>query len=58
MKQREQVEQGASSKAPLKVRKPYVRPAARHEQVFETRALHCGKSQPISYACSHGRKDS
>ncbi len=32
------------SKNPAPPKKPYVKPEFRHEQVFETRALQCGKT--------------
>jgi hypothetical protein len=45
MKQREEIDRHVSSKeAPPPVRKPYHKPTARHEQVFETQALSCGKN--------------
>jgi hypothetical protein len=45
MKQREDTQQYVGSKeAPPPVRKPYHKPTARHEQVFETQALKCGKN--------------
>jgi hypothetical protein len=33
-------------------RKPYVKPAFRHEEVFETMALACGKVQPKGVCAS------
>ncbi len=41
-----------------KKRKPYVKPAVRHERVFETRALTCGKVQSTQSTCKHNRKTS
>jgi hypothetical protein len=32
-------------------KKAYQEPAFRHEQVFETMALSCGKIQPTSFGC-------
>jgi len=40
------------------VRKPYRKPAVRHEQVFETRALTCGKVQTTQGSCHFERKHS
>jgi hypothetical protein len=39
-------------------RKPYVKPAFRHEQVFETMALTCGKIQTTQAQCRFNRKTS
>ena len=44
--------------APKMVRKPYQKPAVRHEQVFETSALTCGKVNPTQGACHFARKTS
>lgn len=41
-----------------KKRKPYQKPAVRHERVFETRALTCGKVQTTQSTCKHNRKTS
>jgi len=38
------------------VRKPYRKPAVRHERVFETRALTCGKTQATESQCHFERK--
>ncbi|RZI85388.1 MAG: hypothetical protein EOP38_05225 [Rubrivivax sp.] len=32
-------------------RRPYIKPAFQHESVFETMALACGKTGPISESC-------
>lgn len=37
-------------------RKPYEKPAFRFERVFETSALTCGKTDPLSDMCKHNRK--
>jgi hypothetical protein len=37
-------------------RKPYQKPAVRHEQVFETSALTCGKVQTTQAQCHTNRK--
>jgi hypothetical protein len=39
-------------------RKPYEKPAFRHERVFETRALSCGKVQTTQSGCHSNRKNS
>ena len=39
-------------------KKPYQKPAFRHERVFETRALTCGKVQPTQGTCTHNRSAS
>jgi len=39
-------------------KKPYTKPAFRHERVFETQALSCGKVHPIQSACHSSRKSS
>ena len=40
------------------VRKPYEKPAVRHEKVFETMALSCGKVQGTGGSCHMNRKNS
>ena len=39
-------------------KKTYIKPAFRHEQVFETMALACGKISPTQGACRSNRKNS
>jgi len=39
-------------------KKPYLKPAFRHEQVFETMALACGKLNPTQSQCRTNRKNS
>ncbi|MFZ0952581.1 MAG: hypothetical protein WAN17_09965 [Candidatus Sulfotelmatobacter sp.] len=39
-------------------KKAYQEPAFRHERVFETMALSCGKVQPTQFLCGHIRKTS
>ena len=39
-------------------KKPYLKPAFRHEQVFETMALACGKINPTQSQCRNNRKNS
>jgi hypothetical protein len=47
---------GASST--VGTRKPYVKPAFRHEKVFETMALACGKISATQSSCRTNRKNS
>jgi hypothetical protein len=39
-------------------KKPYVKPMVRHERVFETMALSCGKVQSTQSGCHFNRKTS
>jgi hypothetical protein len=39
-------------------KKPYLKPAFRHEQVFETMALACGKVNTTQRQCRVSRKNS
>jgi hypothetical protein len=39
-------------------KKPYQKPAFRHERVFETMALSCGKIASTQGSCHHNRKAS
>lgn len=39
-------------------KKPYLKPAFRHEQVFETMALACGKKNATQSQCRTSRKNS
>jgi len=48
--------QAAESKSSVK--KPYQKPEVRHERVFETMALACGKIGDTTHACSLNRKAS
>jgi hypothetical protein len=59
MRQREDTDERASPlQAQQAVRKPYRKPEVRHEQVFETRALSCGKIQVTQYGCHQNRRNS
>jgi hypothetical protein len=59
MRQREDTDRRASPlEAQQGVRKPYRKPAVRHEQVFETRALSCGKVQVTQGSCRLNRRHS
>ena len=50
--------QPTAEKAKPEVKKPYVKPEVRHEKVFETMALSCGKVQHTQYSCHQQRKSS
>jgi hypothetical protein len=39
-------------------KRPYQKPAFRHERVFETMALSCGKVSPTQSTCTFNRKTS
>lgn len=39
-------------------KKQYEKPAFKFERVFETMALHCGKTSPIRSQCKFNRKSS
>lgn len=39
-------------------KRPYVKPAFRHEQVFETMALACGKISNTQASCRVNRRNS
>ncbi len=59
MKQCEDTDRPARpAEAPRAVRKPYRKPEVRHERVFETRALSCGKVQTTQGQCHFNRKTS
>jgi hypothetical protein len=59
MRQREGPERHAGPlEAQPAVRKPYQKPAVRHERVFETSALTCGKVQNTQASCHGNRKTS
>lgn len=49
-------EQGPAAGKPEK--KPYEKPAFRHEQVFETTALACGKTSGVQASCRANRRNS
>jgi hypothetical protein len=49
----------ANSEAPTRSKKKYQKPAFRHERVFETMALACGKVSRVQGQCHFGtRKNS
>ena len=47
-----------SSGSASSAKKPYQKPAFRHERVFETMALSCGKVNPTQGQCGSIRKTS
>jgi hypothetical protein len=53
---RKEVNQAAESKSAVK--KPYQKPEVRHERVFETMALACGKVQATQQSCRVNRRNS
>jgi hypothetical protein len=50
--------QSATNEAKPNARRAYVKPQVRHERVFETQALSCGKVSPVQGTCSINRKNS
>ncbi|HUV69740.1 MAG TPA: hypothetical protein VMW15_08780 [Terracidiphilus sp.] len=54
--QTRRVPSAADSKSVVK--KPYQKPEVRHERVFETMALSCGKVQTTQSSCQFNRKNS
>lgn len=48
----------APADAKATAKKPYVKPAVRHERVFETMALSCGKVQSTQGACHFNKRTS
>ena len=59
MNQREQKERLASPvEIKPRAKRPYVKPEVRHERVFETLALSCGKVQVTQSSCAGNRKTS
>ena len=47
-----------SSASSTAAKKPYVKPSFRHERVFETMALACGKISATQLSCRTNRKNS
>jgi hypothetical protein len=50
--------QAAAADTKTTVKKPYVKPEVRHERVFETMALSCGKVHTTQHSCHFNRKTS
>ena len=53
---KETKEKTSGSASPAK--RPYQKPAFRHERVFETMALSCGKINVTQGSCASNRKNS
>jgi hypothetical protein len=51
-------DQGTKPQAGRTPKKPYRKPEFRHERVFETSALNCGKVNGSQGACASVRKNS
>jgi hypothetical protein len=47
-----------AGESPQTAKKQYQDPAFRHERVFETMALHCGKIQATDFMCRSSRNAS
>jgi hypothetical protein len=58
MNLKEQKDRQASADAKPPAKKPYVKPEVRHERVFETMALACGKVRTTQFSCAHSAKSS
>ncbi len=62
MSDNDKVQAQQSESAPgaenAKPKKPYKKPAFKHERVFETMALACGKLSPTQLSCRFNRKNS
>ena len=56
MSEAEQRKQPGAGESPA--RKTYHKPEVRHEKVFETSALSCGKVQTTQHQCHSNRKNS
>ena len=53
-------DRNGAGRAPISssAKKPYIKPAFRHEQVFETMALACGKVNGTQLSCRTNQKNS
>lgn len=49
-------DQSSEHSLPAVVKKPYEKPSFRHEQVFVTTALSCGKVGTVSMSCATNQK--
>ena len=56
MSHSEQKPRVSSPETKSAVKKPYQKPEVRHERVFETMALSCGKVQTTQGSCHFNRK--
>ena len=54
----QKTEQPSASEVGGATKRPYVKPMVRHERVFETMALTCGKVQTTQHSCHFNRKTS
>jgi hypothetical protein len=54
----ENVDEKSPSDSRRTGKKPYQKPGFRHERVFETMALSCGKVHPTQFQCRFNRKNS
>ncbi len=50
--------QKVSEESRTEPKRPYQKPAFRHEKIFETMALQCGKVQSTQWSCHSARKSS
>ena len=48
----------ATPEPTIRARKPYEKPSFAREQLFETMALACGKTNPVIGACKAVKKNS
>ena len=55
---KDQKQRLTSAETTSAAKKPYVKPEVRHERVFETMALTCGKVQISTFTCRTQRKNS
>jgi hypothetical protein len=58
MKNNEEAPRGNETGTGLREKKPYRKPSFRHERVFETRALICGKLVGSGGSCAGNHKAS
>lgn len=58
MNQKDDSPDASASEPVNNPKKPYEKPAFRHERVFETRALSCGKVQVTESGCGFHRRTS
>jgi hypothetical protein len=56
--QDENTKENTVTESPRAAKKPYLEPAFRHEKVFETMALSCGKVQSTQAQCQFNRHSS
>jgi hypothetical protein len=57
MATRDSIKEGTQA-APAEGKRAYVKPAFRHERVFETMALACGKISATQASCRTNRRNS